>query len=142
MIDKEEVLNLYFIKKYKQIEIVKLLNVSSSTVNRIIMSDERYSEEKVRRQNANRLKNRKETINYINKVRRSKSNDKVYENLKKQHMEASRELSGGRKPISNRAFRDWNPSIYKYNKNRKCYMLKKEIIVGADVPKRINWTNS
>ncbi len=139
MIDKEEILNLYFVKKYKQIEIAETMGVSKSTVNRIIMSDERYSEEKVRRQNANKLKNRNETINYINKVRRSKSNDTVYENLKKQHMEASRELSGGRKPISNRAFRDWNPSIYKYNEKSKCYMLKKEITVGADVPKRINW---
>lgn len=139
MIDKEEILNLYFIKKYKQIEIVQVLGVSKSTVNRIIMSDKRYSEEKVRRQNANKLKNRNETINYINKVRRSKGNDTAYENLKKQHMEASIELSGGRKPISNRAFRDWNPSIYKYNKNSKCYMLKKGINVGADVPKRINW---
>lgn len=54
MIDKEEILNLYFVKKYKQIEIAETMGVSKSTVNRIIMSDERYSEEKVRRQNANK----------------------------------------------------------------------------------------
>lgn len=141
MIDKEEILNLYFIEKYKQTEIVQVTGISKSTVNRIIMLDERYSEEKVRRQNANKLKNRNETINYINKVRKSKSKDTVYENLKKQHMEASRELSGGRKPISNRVFRDWNTSIYKYNEKNKCYVLKKGIIVGADVPKRISWKN-
>ncbi len=139
MIDNEKILNLYFIERYKQIDISKLLNVSKSTVNRIIMSDERYLNEKIRRQNANRAKNRKKTINYIANKRKSKKVDDIYENLKKQHIEASKELSGGRKPISNRAYRDWNPSIYKYNEKNKCYMLKREIKVGADVPKRINW---
>ena len=139
MFDNEKILNLYFIEQYKQIDISKLLNVSKSTVNRIIMSDERYLNEKIRRQNANRAKNRKKTINYIANKRKSKKVDDIYENLKKQHIEASKELSGGRKPISNRAYRDWNPSIYKYNEKNKCYMLKRGIKVGADVPKRINW---
>ena len=139
MIDNEKILNLYFIERYKQIDISKLLNVSKSTVNRIIMSDERYLNEKIRRQNANRAKNRKKTINYIANKRKSKKVDDIYDNLKKQHIEASKELSGGRKPISNRAYRDWNPSIYKYNEKNKCYMLKRGIKVGADVPKRINW---
>lgn len=139
MIDNEKILNLYFIEQYKQIDISKLLNVSKSTVNRIIMSDERYLNEKIRRQNANRAKNKRKTINYITNKRKSKKVDDIYENLKKQHIEASKELSGGRKPISNRAYRDWNPSIYKYNEKNKCYMLKRGIKVGADVPKRINW---
>ena len=60
-----------------------------------------------------------------------------YAILKQAHEQASRELSGGRKPISNRAFRDWNPS--KYNEKSKSYVLRKGINVGADVPKRINW---
>lgn len=139
MIDKEKILNLYFIEKYKQIDISKLLNVSTSTINRIIMSDERYLKEKIRRQNANRAENRKNTINYITNNRKSKKVDDTYESLKKQHIEASRELSGGRKPISDRAYRDWNPSIYKYNEKGKCYILKTGIKVGADVPKKIKW---
>ena len=139
MFDNEKILNLYFIEQYKQIDISKLLNVSKSTVNRIIMSDERYLNEKIRRQNANRDENKKKTINYITNKRKSKKVDNTYESLKKQHIEASRELSGGRKPISNRAYRDWNPSIYKYNERSKCYMLKSGIKVGADVPKKIKW---
>lgn len=139
MFDNEKILNLYFIEKYKQIDISKLLNVSKSTVNRIIMSDERYLNEKIRRQNANRAENKKKTINYITNKRKSRKVDDTYESLKKQHIEASRELSGGRKPISNRAYRDWNPSIYKYNEKCKCYMLKSGIKVGADVPKKIKW---
>lgn len=141
MIDKEKILNLCFIEKYKQIDISKLLNVSTSTINRIIMSDERYLKEKIRRQNANRAQNRKNTINYITNNRKSKKVDDTYESLKKQHIEASIELSGGRKSISNRAFRDWNTSIYRYNEKNKSYVLKKGINVGADVPKRIKWSN-
>lgn len=139
MYDKEKILDLYFMKKYKQIEIVNLLNISSSTVNRVIMSDERYLEEKYVRQKENKLKNRKKTMDYINRKRKSKKQDEIYENLRKQHNEASKELSGGRKQISNRAFLEWNRSIYKYNKNSNCYIVKKGITVGADVPKRINW---
>ena len=54
------------------------------------------------------------------------------------HIQASRELSGG-KNISNRAFRNWNSSIYKYNDKTKSYYLKKGIVTGFDVPKKINW---
>lgn len=49
------------------------------------------------------------------------------------------ELSGGRKTISNRAFRNWNSSIYKYNEKNQSYQLKSGINVGADVPKTIKW---
>lgn len=141
MIDKEKILNLYFIEKHKQIDISKLLNVSKSTVNRIIMSDERYLSEKIRRQDFNRAENKKKTINYITNKRKSQKVDEVYESLKKQHIEASKELSCGRNLISNRVYRDWNTSIYKYNEKSKYYMLKKGIKVGADVPKKISWKN-
>lgn len=139
MVDKDSILELFFLKKYKQTEIVKLLNISKSTVNRIIISDERYLEEKARRQNENRAKNKKETINYITNQRKLIVRDVTYEIMKNQHEQASRELSGGRKPIGNRAYRDWNTSIYKFNEKTKSYVLKKGINVGADVPKRIKW---
>lgn len=141
MIDKNKIIELYFIKKYKQIDIVKLLNISSSTVNRIIMSDTRYTEEKNLRQNANKAKNKKETIQYITKIRKQKSNDIDYECMKKQHIEASMELSGGVKPIPDRAFRNWNTSAYRFNEKTKCYILRNGITAGIDVPKKINWKN-
>ena len=49
------------------------------------------------------------------------------------------ELSERNKPMNNKAYRDWNSSIYDYNEKNKSYVLKKGINVGADVPKRINW---
>lgn len=53
--------------------------------------------------------------------------------------EASLELSGGRKPIGDIAFRNWNKSAYRFNKKKDTYVLRTELIAGADVSKRIKW---
>ena len=55
------------------------------------------------------------------------------------HEQASKELSGGKKTISNIDYRNWNKSAYEYNKNKDTYILKKELTVGADISKRIKW---
>ena len=94
---------------------------------------------KERRKEANRRKNIEETKEYINKERKKKKDDIGYAQLKQAHMQATAELSGGRKSISNRAFRDWNSSIYKYNEKNQSYKLKSGINVGVDVPKIIKW---
>lgn len=41
--------------------------------------------------------------------------DYITKTPKIQPIETSMELSNSRKQISNRAYRDWNPSIYRYN---------------------------
>lgn len=135
---KYQILDLYFTKKYKQCEISEKLGVSTSSVNRIVMADSRYLEEKTTRKKENKIKHRQKTIRYMNKKRKS-GIDSEYEALRRQHIEASKEISGGIKNISNRAFRDWNTSAYKYNYKSKSYVLKKGITVGADVPKKIKW---
>lgn len=61
--------------------------------------------------------------------------------VEQMHDQASMELSKSKGTISNKAFRDWNSSIYKYDGKGKSYVLKKGIITGMDVPKRINWRN-
>lgn len=59
--------------------------------------------------------------------------------LKIMHDQASIELSQGKNIISNRAYRNWNSSAYRYDRKRQSYVLKKEINVGADVPRIIKW---
>ena len=54
-------------------------------------------------------------------------------------IDASKELSGGKKYISNRAFRNWNTSIYRYDRKTKSYKLKNNINVSKDIPRRIKW---
>lgn len=138
---KDEILDLYFNKKLKQNEIAKELNIAKSTVSKIISKDARYVMEKEQRKLINKEKHNKQIKECTEKRRKEKQLCNNLDDLilKRMHIEASMELSGGRKPINNRAFRDWNTSIYEFNEKNKSYVLKKGINVGADVPKKINW---
>lgn len=137
----EIILQKYFLEKKSQTEIAKELNISKSKVSRIVSKDERYILEKERRKKVNQVKNIEFTKDYIKRIRKNKGVDLDYIILRKLHDQASRELSGGKKPINDRAYRDWNPSIYMYNEKNNSYVLKKGIKVGADVPTKIKWKN-
>lgn len=137
----ELILEKYFNEKKLQIEIARELNISKYKVSRVVSKDVRYPIEKEKRKSQNKKKNIEFTKKYMILKRKQKGVDIEYALLKQAHDQASRELSGGRKPMSNRAFRDWNTSIYRYNEKNKSYVLKKGINVGADVPKRIKWSN-
>lgn len=137
----EVILYKYFKEKKSQVEIAKELNISKSKVSRIVSKDERYITEKENRKKKNRKKNSEFTKNYITSKRKQKALDSDYAFLQEMHNQASMELSGGRKTISNKAFRNWNTSIYRYNEKNKSYILKKGITVGMDVPKSIKWSN-
>ena len=45
--------------------------------------------------------------------------------MRKMHIQAVMELSERNKTMNNKVYRDWNPSIYKYNEKSKSYVLKK-----------------
>ncbi len=136
---KEQVLNLFFIEHKKQKEIAEKLNIPKYTVSRIVTKDDRYIKEKEERKNQSTINNKNKTIEYIYSKRKQKKVDE-YDSVKKMHMQAVMELSEKNKPMNNKAYRDWNPSIYKYNERSKNYVLKKGINVGADVPKKIKWS--
>ena len=137
--EKEIILDLYFNKHLKQIDIAIKLKISKSKISRIVSKDNRYIEEKEKRKQINRERHIEDTIKYIKEKRKRKGNDIIYEQLKQQFSKDIMELSKGRKTISNRAYRDWNSSIYKYNSKNKTYNLRKDIIVGFDVPRSIKW---
>ena len=137
--NKETILNLYFLEKLRLVDIAETLGISKSAVSQVLSKDKRYIKEKENRKLENRNKNIEFTKKYMKSKRKKKGTQNDYDVLRQMHEQASRELSGGRKPISNRAFRDWNTSIYKYNERSKSYILKRGINVGADVPKKIKW---
>lgn len=141
MNNKDLIIKMYFVDKLRVVDISNELGISKSAVTQVLKKDERYQQEKEVRKQLNRKKNREFTKQYMTTKRKNQNNDSDYAILKQAHDQASRELSGGRKPMSNRAFRDWNPSIYKYNSRLKSYVLRKGINVGSDVPKRINWND-
>lgn len=134
----EQILEMYFKKKMKQIEISKLLNISKGEVSKTLNKDSRFKLEKEERKKRNKIKHNQKIQKWVENKRKEKGSSD-FQILKIMHEQASRELSGGRKPIGNRAFRDWNTSIYKFSEKSKSYVLKKGINVGYDVPKKINW---
>ena len=134
---KELILNMYFIEKLRPVDIAKKLSISKSAVTQILKKDKRYAQIKSDRKNKNNKNHIRKTISYINTKREIDRIENEY--MKQQHIQASSELSGGRKPISNIAYRDWNTSVYKYNDKTKSYVLDKDITAGADIPKKIKW---
>lgn len=135
---QEKIKTMYFNEKYKQKEIAEKLNVSNQYVSRTLLNDNRYKTEKEQRKMLSKERHRRRTIDYIKNKRRSKNTDLEYEYLKQIHNQDSQELSL-RKTIGNIAYRNWNSSIYKYNSKTKSYHLKKGIIAGVDVPKKVKW---
>lgn len=133
---KSKILYLYYEEKILQKDIAMQLNISRASVCRIIKQDNRYSNEKKLRKEKNKIKHNKDIQRRVEAERRkNRSIDDLI--LKKMHEEASRELSGGKRPISNRAFREWNSSAYKYNKNKKCYEFDRNLVRSYAIPKYV-----
>ncbi len=135
---ENKILGMYFKKKMKQIDIATKLGISKYKVSRVISKDPRYKDEKENRKIENKKKNIEYTKSYMKQKWVNREQD-TYAVLNNMHDQAVRELSGAKNHISNRAFKNWNSSIYKYNEETKSYVLKRGITVGADVPKRIDW---
>ncbi|MBR0491026.1 MAG: hypothetical protein IJJ82_03145 [Clostridia bacterium] len=134
---KKKILKLYYENDYNIINIANECKVTKQYVSKIIKGDSRYNDEKQQRKietqnRKNDYKNKK-----MKQIREIKSQQEAI--LKQQHIQAIQELSGGHPAISNRAFRKWNASAYRYSEKSKSFILKKDIITGADVPKRIIW---
>lgn len=134
---KEIIVELYFTNKMKQKDIAKELNISKYIVSRVLSKDARYKEEKERRKEISIKKHNEKKVESVIRKRKQKQSD--YAILKNLHIQASLELSAGRKPVGNRAFREWNSSIYRYDNKTKSYKLKSNIVATYDVPKKIKW---
>lgn len=135
----EEILFLFYTKKRKQIEIAKELNVSVSTISRVVQRDNRYLDEKEKRKQENKLKHKKQVQRFVEKSRKMKqyknSNDDLI--LRNMHNQATAEMSK-RAYLTNESYRKWNYSAYKYNPSKKRYEFRDELGRSADVPKYIN----
>lgn len=138
MSKKDEIITLYFEKGMSAIEISKKVNVVQSYITKIIKQDSRYDAEKLKRKNKTRIRHNKVNKENMKKIR--KENSIAYEILRAEHYQASCELSG-RKTINNRAFRNWNSSIYKFNNKTNEYRVKKDMLdkISYAVPKKIKW---
>lgn len=135
---KKRILEMYFEKQMRPIDISKELNIAKYTITRVIQKDDRYLNEKQTRKNKNKIKNREETKTYIKNKRKAKQFKNNVDDLvlKNMHNQASIELSNIKK-LSNMAYRNWNKSAYTYNEKRKGFEFKEKLGRSYDVPKFI-----
>ncbi len=135
---KSKIIDMYFNQQKKPVEISKVLQIPKYTVTRVLQKDNRYSKEKQRRIEINKLNHTEKTKTYIKRHRleqqfKAKNDDLV---LKKLHNQASRELSQNKK-LSNMAYRNWNTSAYLFNEQKKRFEFRDELGRSRDVPKYI-----
>ena len=140
MTKKEKIIYLYYEKKLKEKVISEKIKVSTSYITKVIRTDVKYNEEKNRRKQESKLKQKKRNIECIKRKRLKQKRDGLDDFIKRQHIQSSYELSG-RKTISNRAFRNWNPSIYRFHSKTSEYRVREELLdkISYAVPKRIKW---
>ena len=132
MSNKEKIIDLFYNEHLKPVDIALELNVSNAYVSKIIRKDSRYDEEKSQRKQQNELKHKERTIEYMKL--KQKSNKDSYEALKAQLKQDAEELSYYF-DISDRSFRKFNSSAYKYNAKKKRFEIDRNLTVSIDVPK-------
>ena len=140
MSNKEKIIDLFFNKKLSIVEIAGKLNITKQYVSKIVRQDLRYTQERENRKLKNKEKQKKRVKDYIYKKRKKERQERLNAMVEMQHIQASMELSG-RNTINNRAYRNWNSSIYEYHNKTKDYRVKKdyEDKVSYAVPKKIKW---
>lgn len=134
---KQEIIKLYYENDAKIIDIANNLKVSRAYISKIIKLDSRYAGKKQKQKEATQKRKKEYTNNRMKIIREIERQQDSF--LKQQHLQATQELSSSRNVISNRAFRNWNSSIYTYNVKLKSYKLQKDIVTGSDVPNIIKW---
>ena len=137
---KEEIINLYYERKMTNKSISTKLNVSLPYITKIIKTDNRYQNEKLRRKNESAIKQKRRNIECIKRKRNVLRNERINGIMELQHMQDVIEISG-RHNINNRAFKKWNTSIYQYYDRTKEFRVKQELKSKTSyaVPKRIKW---
>lgn len=140
MSNKEKIIDLFFNKKLSIVEIAEKLNITKQYVSKIARQDLRYTQERENRKQKNKEKQKKRVKDYIYNKRKKERQERLNSMVEMQHIQASMELSG-RNTINNRAYRNWNSSIYEYHNKTKDYRVKKdyEDKVSYAVPKKIKW---
>lgn len=137
MENQENILDLYYNKHLKQIDIATKVGVSKQYVSKVVKADSRFGQEKENRKTENATNRKSYMKEYFKTYTRPKKEDDSYEQLKAQLNQDTLELSYSCSNINDYAFAKYNPSIYHRDKNGNL-KLNRGINVGSDVPKAIN----
>lgn len=135
---KDEIIDMYFNKKMKQIEIAVTLGIAKSIVSKILKKDARFIAEKETRKQENKVKHNKDIQNRVEAKRKEIQFEHKVDDLtlKHLHAQATMELSKGRH-LSDESYRKWNSSAYKYNPSKHRYEYDTNLVRSYAVPKYI-----
>ena len=135
---KDKIIELFFIKRLKPVEISKKLKVGMPYITKIIQKDERYIEEKESRKSENKEKNKIQKRVYAQNRREKEKQDKIeYERLLIQINQDNQILSTKKKE-DDLQYAKWNRSVYEYDKNTSDLVLKDGVNAGYAVAKRVS----
>ena len=134
--NKNYILDKYYNEHDKPTNIAKELNVNPSYITKIIKNDTRYIQEKEYRAQISRENRKIAKRDWIRNKRQSESDKQLYEFVKQQHLEESKDLSYT-SDLSDLTYRKWNSSAYHRN-SKGNLIIDRKLKVGSDVPKSIN----
>ena len=134
--NKNYILDKYYNEHDKPTNIAKELNVNPSYITKVIKSETRYIQEKEYRAQISRENRKIAKRDWIRNKRQSESDKQLYEFVKQQHIEASKELSYSSE-MSDLAYIKWNSSAYHRNSNGNL-IIDRRLKIASDVPKSIN----
>ena len=137
MINKEQILDLYYNEHLKQKEIADIVGTSTQYISKVVRADKRNKEEKENRKQTNSEKRKIYMQNYFKTYNRPKKEDLAYQQMIAQLEQDILELSFKNNNISDYAFAKWNSSAYHTN-SKGNLVLNRNLKVGFDVPKSIN----
>ena len=108
---KNYILYKYYNEHEKPSIIAKEIGVNPSYITKIIKKDIRYIPEKEYRTQISKENRKIAKREWIRNKRQNETDKELYEFLKQQHIEASKELSFSYE-MSDLAYRKWNPNAY------------------------------
>lgn len=134
--NKNYILDKYYNEHTKPTIIAEELNVNPSYITKVVKYDSRYFQEKEYRAEISRENRKIAKREWIRSKRQSEADKQLYEFVKQQHIEASKELSYSYE-MSDLAYIKWNSSAYHRN-SKGNLVIDRKLKVGADIPKSIN----
>jgi len=135
---KDKIIELFFIKRLKPIEISKKLKVGMPYITKIIQKDERYIEEKESRKSENKEKNKIQKRIYAQNRREKEKQDKIEFARLLIQINKDNQILSTKKKEDDLQYAKWNRSVYEYDKNTSDLVLKDGVNAGYAIAKRVS----
>ena len=132
---KEKIIELFFIKHLRPVDISKKLKVGMPYITKIIQKDSRYIEEKEARKLESKEKNKIQKRIYAQNKRKKEKQE--YQKLLVQ-INIDNEYLSTKKKENDLQFANWNRSAYEYDKDSSDLVLKDDLNTGFNVAKRVS----